>query len=371
MKEELRTESAFLERFRAEARHAGGLGHPGIARVFDYGEGPDVAYLVMELVRGQPLSELMTGSDELSDSLKVSILRQSADALQVAHDAGAVATHPGQDHSHTRAMLAPVARSHAPGPDRIAAAGPAVVSATRAAASRNDLREVGPARQRQAHVPTLLFVALIALIAIGIWTAIRGGVSPTRRSTTSATLVTQTPEPESSAAPTDLSTTAAAAPLPITAAPTTVPITPESTTPPTVPPSVAPTPSVATPATAAPSSAPAPAGDGKVGQDEAIRFVTSYYASLAAGDYQTPWPLLSEKFRAQRNLTFERYIAYWEHHSITLNDLRFREGPGSDEGRVRFDARYSSSTGTVNETDEITIRRQADGTLIIVAQEIV
>ena len=38
LKDELRTTPAFIVRFRAEARHAAGLGHPGIATVFDYGE---------------------------------------------------------------------------------------------------------------------------------------------------------------------------------------------------------------------------------------------------------------------------------------------------------------------------------------------
>ncbi len=53
LKDELRTAPAFIERFRAEARHAGGLVHPGIATVYDYGETDDVAYLVMELVPGR------------------------------------------------------------------------------------------------------------------------------------------------------------------------------------------------------------------------------------------------------------------------------------------------------------------------------
>ena len=90
MKEELRSSSNFLERFRAEARHAGGLGHPGIASVYDYGEGPDGAFLVMELVRGRPLSDLIASAAVVSDAAKVSILRQSADALQAAHDAGVI-----------------------------------------------------------------------------------------------------------------------------------------------------------------------------------------------------------------------------------------------------------------------------------------
>jgi eukaryotic-like serine/threonine-protein kinase len=48
----------FRARFRAEARYAASLSHPGIARVFDYGEASPLggAYLVMELVNGEPLS---------------------------------------------------------------------------------------------------------------------------------------------------------------------------------------------------------------------------------------------------------------------------------------------------------------------------
>src|SRR5258707_5927041 len=46
-----------LTRFRAEARHAGSLSHPGIAQVYDYCEGGPSAlpYLVMELVDGPSL----------------------------------------------------------------------------------------------------------------------------------------------------------------------------------------------------------------------------------------------------------------------------------------------------------------------------
>ena len=46
--------SEALARFRAEARHAGGLSHENIAQVFDYGEPADgqPPYLVMELVDG-------------------------------------------------------------------------------------------------------------------------------------------------------------------------------------------------------------------------------------------------------------------------------------------------------------------------------
>ncbi len=54
-------DESFLARFRAEARYAASLSHPGIARVYDYGESSEFggAYLVMELVRGEPLSAIL------------------------------------------------------------------------------------------------------------------------------------------------------------------------------------------------------------------------------------------------------------------------------------------------------------------------
>ncbi len=77
-------------RFRAEARHAGGLEHPGIASVYDFGELPTAAWLVMELVDGEPLSGLLRRSATLSAERTLDIVAQTAAALQVAHDAGIV-----------------------------------------------------------------------------------------------------------------------------------------------------------------------------------------------------------------------------------------------------------------------------------------
>ena len=83
----------FRARFRAEAQHAAGLSHPGIASVYDYGErdGPDgrSAWLVMELVAGEPLSErLRRGPLDVPTTLDV--IAQTAFALQAAHDGGVV-----------------------------------------------------------------------------------------------------------------------------------------------------------------------------------------------------------------------------------------------------------------------------------------
>jgi hypothetical protein len=85
---------AFVARFRAEAQHAAVLHHPNIATVFDYGEadvaGERLAYLVMELVEGESLSELLHRERRLDVPRTLTILRSTAAALAVAHAAGLV-----------------------------------------------------------------------------------------------------------------------------------------------------------------------------------------------------------------------------------------------------------------------------------------
>ena len=85
-------DEAFLARFRAEARYAASLSHPGIARVYDYGESAEFggAYLVMELVNGEPLSAVLARAGRLSPDATLDIVSQAARALDAAHQAGIV-----------------------------------------------------------------------------------------------------------------------------------------------------------------------------------------------------------------------------------------------------------------------------------------
>jgi eukaryotic-like serine/threonine-protein kinase len=85
-------DEAFLARFRAEARYAASLSHPGIARVYDYGESAEFggAYLVMELVNGEPLSAILARAGRLSPEGTLDIVSQAARALDAAHQAGIV-----------------------------------------------------------------------------------------------------------------------------------------------------------------------------------------------------------------------------------------------------------------------------------------
>ena len=103
LKKELAGDPTFRKRFATEARNAASLHHPNIASVFDFGDGtenPDgpgggaggaslPPWLVMEFVRGKPLSELL-GGGALDASQTRSIVADVADGLGAAHADGIV-----------------------------------------------------------------------------------------------------------------------------------------------------------------------------------------------------------------------------------------------------------------------------------------
>ncbi|HYI52138.1 MAG TPA: serine/threonine-protein kinase [Microbacterium sp.] len=90
LKDEYMGDPGFLERFRAEARHAALVNHEGIASVFDYGEEAGSAFLVMELVPGEALSTILERDGSLSTDKTLDIVAQTSAALQAAHAAGLV-----------------------------------------------------------------------------------------------------------------------------------------------------------------------------------------------------------------------------------------------------------------------------------------
>jgi serine/threonine-protein kinase len=95
LKAEYSQDSEFIERFRAEARTTAMLNHPGIAAVHDYGESQmdgegRTAYLVMELVNGEPLNSVLKRTGRLSLRHALDLLEQTGRALQIAHAAGLV-----------------------------------------------------------------------------------------------------------------------------------------------------------------------------------------------------------------------------------------------------------------------------------------
>ncbi|GFG73749.1 serine/threonine-protein kinase [Mycobacterium botniense] len=95
LKQEFSQDPEFIERFRNEARTTAMLNHPGIASVHDYGETTmngegRTAYLVMELVNGEPLNSVLKRLGRLSLRHALDMLEQTGRALQVAHAAGLV-----------------------------------------------------------------------------------------------------------------------------------------------------------------------------------------------------------------------------------------------------------------------------------------
>ena len=90
LKDEYLGDPGFLERFRAEARHAALVNHEGIANVYDYGEEDGSAFLVMELVPGEPLSSILERQHTLPPDRVLDVVAQTAMALHAAHAAGLV-----------------------------------------------------------------------------------------------------------------------------------------------------------------------------------------------------------------------------------------------------------------------------------------
>ncbi|AKT39276.1 serine/threonine-protein kinase [Chondromyces crocatus] len=78
-------------RLLQEARAAARIGHPSIVRIFDFGETPSGdPFIVMELLRGEPLSSILARRQRLAPALAVSTLLPLASALVAAHGKGIV-----------------------------------------------------------------------------------------------------------------------------------------------------------------------------------------------------------------------------------------------------------------------------------------
>ena len=78
------------ERLRREARAAGRLEHPNIARVLDLGEHDGRPYLVMELLEGESLAERIGRAGPMAPAEAALVVAAVAGALEAAHRAGVV-----------------------------------------------------------------------------------------------------------------------------------------------------------------------------------------------------------------------------------------------------------------------------------------
>jgi serine/threonine protein kinase len=88
LRPEMSRHREMVKRFFNEAQAATAIRNPGIAQVFDYGTTPDGrAFIVMELLEGVSLSTRL--KDRQLDAVECCrLVRQMANVLQAAHDAG-------------------------------------------------------------------------------------------------------------------------------------------------------------------------------------------------------------------------------------------------------------------------------------------
>lgn len=79
-----------LARFRHEAQAVGRLVHPRIVQIYDYGEDDEVAFIVMELVNGKPLSQHIAQGTSYGVRDVGEIIHQLLDGIGHAHAEGVV-----------------------------------------------------------------------------------------------------------------------------------------------------------------------------------------------------------------------------------------------------------------------------------------
>lgn len=91
---ELAEDPAFQDRFQQEARAAARLDHPSIVRVYHFGRGAGLLYIVMELVDGVSLGAYLRQLAKVNQVVRLeetlALIAQAADALGYAHRQGVV-----------------------------------------------------------------------------------------------------------------------------------------------------------------------------------------------------------------------------------------------------------------------------------------
>src|SRR5882724_8016305 len=84
------TAKDFSMRFVREAHAVARLNHPNIVQVYDFGEEGDIAYLVMEFIRGDELKSTLSTGRQFDRKECVRIMSELLDALDFAHEAGVI-----------------------------------------------------------------------------------------------------------------------------------------------------------------------------------------------------------------------------------------------------------------------------------------
>ncbi|MBL0089524.1 MAG: serine/threonine protein kinase [Ideonella sp.] len=80
----------YTQRFQTEAQAVGRLAHPNIVTLHDFGEEGEIAYIVMEFIRGRELASHFEAGDYFDLPTAVRIMCELLEALAFAHERGIV-----------------------------------------------------------------------------------------------------------------------------------------------------------------------------------------------------------------------------------------------------------------------------------------
>ena len=86
----LRGDPTAVKRFLREAGYGARVLHPGVVRTYDFGEADGLYYLALEWAPGESLAQFLHQNAPLAPPLAVKLVRQLADALGAAHQAGII-----------------------------------------------------------------------------------------------------------------------------------------------------------------------------------------------------------------------------------------------------------------------------------------
>ena len=90
LKPEFVKDVKFIDNFKRESHAAASLSHPNIVSIYDVGQEGAINYIVMELVNGEPLSDLISERAPFDYKLAMNITKQIAHGLSAAHRNGIV-----------------------------------------------------------------------------------------------------------------------------------------------------------------------------------------------------------------------------------------------------------------------------------------
>ncbi|HEV8264428.1 MAG TPA: serine/threonine-protein kinase [Gemmatimonadales bacterium] len=90
LRQRLRGDPTAVKRFLREAGYGSRVVHPGVVRTYDYGEADGLHYLALEWADGESLASFVHRNGPLAPAEAVPLVRQLADALAAAHQAGII-----------------------------------------------------------------------------------------------------------------------------------------------------------------------------------------------------------------------------------------------------------------------------------------